>query len=177
MTAREGPPADTASRVRTRWRASAPPPEGRPPAARLPAKLRPPQARVHLVERRALLHALGDTAAPLVVLCAPAGSGKTTVLRQWAEADARPFAWVQLDEADRDPVVLLTYLAMALESVTEVDPSVRASLSLAVPPVRGRAGAPANGVRYPLRAPRVQPPSLPLRRPYDTGLPVYVGKR
>ena len=138
MAAREGPSADTAPRLRARWRAPAPAPGGHRPAATLPAKLRPPQARVHLVERRALLHALGDTAAPLVVLCAPAGSGKTTVLRQWAEADARPFAWVQLDEADRDPVVLLTYLAMALESVTEVDPSVRASLSLAVPPVRER---------------------------------------
>ena len=137
MTAREGPSADTGSRVRARWRA-APVPEGRPPAAALPAKLRPPQARVRLVERSALLHALAGAASPLVVLCAPAGAGKTTVLRQWAEADARPFAWVQLDDADRDPVVLLTYLAMALESVTEVDPSVRASLSLAVPPVRER---------------------------------------
>ena len=104
----------------------------------LPAKLRPPQARVRLVERRALLDALDDTAAPLVVLCAPAGTGKTTVLRQWTQADARPFAWVQLDEADADPVVLLTYLTLALESITEVDPSVKASLSLAVPPVRER---------------------------------------
>ena len=109
-----------------------------PPPAALPAKLRPPQVRVHLVERRALIGALDEAAAPLVVLCAPAGAGKTTVLRQWSEADARPFAWVQLDEADSDPVVLLTYLSLALESITEVDPGVTASLSLEVPPVQER---------------------------------------
>ena len=138
MTAREGPSAETASRVRVRWRAAAPSPTSEASFAVLPAKLRPPQPRVHLVERRALLGALGETKAPLVVLCAPAGAGKTTVLRQWAESDERPFAWVQLDEADSDPVVLLSFLALALEPITDVDPSVRASLSLAVPPVRER---------------------------------------
>ena len=129
---------ETASHVRARWRAAAQPASAEPSPAQLPAKLRPPQARVRLVERRALLSALGETVAPLVVLCAPAGAGKTTVLRQWAESDTRPFAWVQLDEADSDPVVLLSYLALALEAITEVDPSVKASLSLAVPPVRER---------------------------------------
>ena len=138
MTVRQEPSSDAASRVRTRRRAGASVTDADVPRAPLPAKLRPPQARVRLVQRRALLSALGAAKAPLVVLCAPAGAGKTTVLRQWAEAEARPFAWVQLDEADRDPVVLLTYLSMALESVTDVDPSVRASLALAVPPLRER---------------------------------------
>jgi LuxR family transcriptional regulator, maltose regulon positive regulatory protein len=137
VTARQGPSTDSASRVRARWRASAPP-GGGPSATALPAKLRPPQARVRLVERRALLEALDGSSAPLVVLCAPAGAGKTTVLRQWVEADERPFAWVQLEEADSDPIVLLVYLSLALESITDVDPSVQASLGLAVPPVRER---------------------------------------
>ena len=104
----------------------------------VPAKLRPPQVRVRLVERRALLDELGRTDAPLVVLCAPAGAGKTTVLRQWTEADHRPFAWVQLDNADNDPVVLLTYIARAIETVTAMDAGVAAALNLAVPPVRER---------------------------------------
>ena len=138
MTAREGPSVEAASRVRARWRAAAPSSSSEASLVALPAKLRPPQPRVQLVERRALLGALGETKAPLVVLCAPAGAGKTTVLRQWAESDERPFAWVQLDEADSDPVVLLSYLALALEPITDVDPSVKASLSLAVPPVRER---------------------------------------
>ncbi|HEY5168233.1 MAG TPA: AAA family ATPase, partial [Thermoleophilia bacterium] len=138
MTARKGPSVETASRVRARWRAAAPSQSSEALFAALPAKLRPPQPRVNLIERRALLGALGETKAPLVVLCAPAGAGKTTVLRQWAESDERPFAWVQLDQADSDPVVLLSYLALALEPITDVDPSVKASLSLAVPPIRER---------------------------------------
>ncbi len=138
MTSREGPSSDTASRLRARWLASAPAQQGRPPADTLPAKLRPPQARVRLVERRALLDELSGTGAPLVAFCAPAGAGKTTVLRQWAEADGRPFAWIQLDDADSDPVVFLTYVALALECVTELDPSVHSSLSLAAPPVSER---------------------------------------
>jgi LuxR family transcriptional regulator, maltose regulon positive regulatory protein len=114
-------------------------PRGRDPdEVALPAKLRPPQARVRLVERRALLDELGRTGAPLITFCAPAGAGKTTVLRQWAEADPRPFAWVQLDEADSDPVVFLTYVALAIERVTDVDPLVHDSLSLAAPPVSER---------------------------------------
>jgi ATP/maltotriose-dependent transcriptional regulator MalT len=143
VTAREGPSTRSASRARARWRAASRAP-GQAAAASvaptyaLPAKLRPPQAHVRLVERRALLAALDATAAPLVVLCAPAGAGKTTVLRQWAEADPRPFAWIQLDDADSDPVLLLGYLSLALESITDVDPTVKASLSLAVPPVRER---------------------------------------
>jgi LuxR family maltose regulon positive regulatory protein len=95
-------------------------------------------ARVRLVERRALLDDLDSMAAPLVVVSAPAGAGKTTLLRQWAESDTRPFAWVQVDEADSDPIVLLTFLCQALDCVTDVDPSVHASLSLAVPPLRER---------------------------------------
>ena len=138
MTAREGPSVETGARVRTRWRSAAPLSRLEPPVAPLPAKLRPPQARTRFVERRALLDALRNATAPLVVLRAPAGAGKTTVLRQWAAADPRPFAWVQLDEADCDPVVLLTYLSMALESITDVDATVKASLSLAAPPIRER---------------------------------------
>jgi LuxR family maltose regulon positive regulatory protein len=71
-------------------------------------------------------------------MCAPAGAGKTTVLRQWTEADRRPTAWVQLDSSDDDPVVLLLYLTRALGEVISVDPSVEQSLGLAVPPLRER---------------------------------------
>ena len=138
MTAREGASVESTPRVRTRWRAVNAQGEASVDEIALPAKLRPPQVRVRLVERRALLDELGGTDAPLVAFSAPAGAGKTTVLRQWAEADARPFAWIQLDESDSDPVVFLTYVALALECVTDVDPTVHASLSLAVPPVRER---------------------------------------
>ena len=129
---------ETGAGVRARWSPAVPFSSVELPVAPLPAKLRPPQARTRSVERRALLDALRNATAPLVVLRAPAGAGKTTVLRQWAAADPRPVAWVQLDEADGDPVVLLTYLSMALESITDMDATVKASLSLAAPPIRER---------------------------------------
>jgi LuxR family transcriptional regulator, maltose regulon positive regulatory protein len=44
---------------------------------------------------------------PLVVLAAPAGYGKTTTLQEWAQHDARRFAWVALERADNDPEHLL----------------------------------------------------------------------
>ena len=133
MTAGKVPSGGTTARVRAR-RLAAPD----VPAAGLPAKLRPPRARVRCVERRALLEALAAAPEPLVLMCAPAGAGKTTALRQWTAADGRPTAWVQLDASDDDPVVLLIYLSRALRVVAPIAADVEASLGLEVPPVRER---------------------------------------
>ena len=65
--------------------------------------------RTRLVER---LIAARET--PLVVLAAPAGYGKTTLLREWSARDRRPFAWVALREADNEPLELLRSLGAAL---------------------------------------------------------------
>ena len=88
------------------------------------------------MERRALLSRLALTREPIVLLSAPAGSGKTAVLRQWVESDPRPTAWLRLDPADDDPVVLLRVLTQAMAAVAEVSPAVADYLGLAVPPVR-----------------------------------------
>ena len=132
MTAGKGPTGTTSAPARAHRRAV-----GDAPAA-LPAKLRPPVQRVRTVERRTLLASFAAAAEPLVVVCSPAGTGKTTVLRQWTEADDRPAAWVQLDASDDDPVVLLIYLCRALGAVATVPPEVEAALGLSVPPVRER---------------------------------------
>jgi LuxR family maltose regulon positive regulatory protein len=66
---------------------------------------------------------------PVAVLCAGPGWGKTTLLAQWAERSGRPFAWVTVDERDNDPIVLLSYLAVALDRVAPLDPSVFEALS------------------------------------------------
>jgi LuxR family maltose regulon positive regulatory protein len=52
-----------------------------------------------------------------VLVSAPAGYGKTTLLSQWAARDVRPFAWVSVDEGDDDPATLLRLLAAALDRV------------------------------------------------------------
>ncbi|MFV8049998.1 AAA family ATPase [Mycobacterium sp. 48b] len=60
----------------------------------------------------------------LVVVAAPAGYGKTTVVAQWDDADDRPFAWARLDNLDNDPAHLLLHLATALNQIKPIDPAV-----------------------------------------------------
>jgi ATP/maltotriose-dependent transcriptional regulator MalT len=56
------------------------------------------------VPRPRLAEALGEgLARRLILVCAPAGSGKTTMLADWARSGNRPVAWLSLDAADNDP--------------------------------------------------------------------------
>ncbi len=75
----------------------------------------PPALEPGTVLRPALVHRLGASHGTTVVVTAPAGYGKTTLLAEWARHDRRPFAWVTAGEADNDPVRLLGSLAAALE--------------------------------------------------------------
>ncbi len=87
-----------------------------------PSKLAIPEQRRGSLRRTSLVSRLrGSNEARYVSVAAPAGYGKTTLLAQWAAADARPFAWVSLDDADNDPVVLLSYVAAALNAAEPVD--------------------------------------------------------
>ena len=86
-------------------------------------KLRPPRTYLALVQRRALVDRLLHLEAPLVVFSAPAGSGKTSTLVQWTQAERRPVAWVSLEATDADPAVFLSYLAAAIASVADVPPA------------------------------------------------------
>jgi LuxR family transcriptional regulator, maltose regulon positive regulatory protein len=42
-------------------------------------------------------------ARKLVLVSAPAGSGKTALLADWARRNRRPVAWLSLDPGDNDP--------------------------------------------------------------------------
>ncbi len=77
----------------------------------------PPERR-GLVRRSRLLARLDAVAgqAPVIVLAAPAGYGKTTTLRQWAAAGDRPLGWVSLDPSDDDPARLAGHIALALQA-------------------------------------------------------------
>jgi LuxR family maltose regulon positive regulatory protein len=80
------------------------------------SKLHPPPLRPGSVARTALVNRLRAAGAfPIVLVVGPAGYGKTTLLSQWAARDARPFAWVSVDERDNDPYVLLKHVAAALD--------------------------------------------------------------
>jgi LuxR family maltose regulon positive regulatory protein len=92
-------------------------------------KLQPPPRREQTIARERLLERLRATPGiKLTVLAAPAGCGKTTLLGTWRElqSEARPIAWLSLDEGDNDPVVLWPYV---LEALRGVCPSLQVSSS------------------------------------------------
>ena len=102
--------------------------ETAPPAA-LPfdvvaAKIQVPRIAAATVSRTALVNRLRAAGAfPLVLVVAPAGYGKTTLLSQWADRDTRPFVWVSIDEHDNEPIAFLRHVAAALDGVSPLDAS------------------------------------------------------
>ncbi len=94
------------------------------------AKLHPPAPHPATVARPRLHNLLAAEPAPRVVsVIAPPGYGKTTFLAELAAREQRPVAWVTLDDHDNDPSVLLTYLAVALDRIEPIDPSIQAALA------------------------------------------------
>ncbi|HEX8134590.1 MAG TPA: helix-turn-helix transcriptional regulator, partial [Actinomycetes bacterium] len=69
-------------------------------------------ARPRLVDRLAQAHE-----GELILVCAPAGFGKTSLLADWARRDSRPVAWLSLDDADNDPARFWRHAAAALDQV------------------------------------------------------------
>ena len=82
----------------------------------LATKLHVPGPRPGFVPRPRLAGALGEGLARGVILvCAPAGSGKTALLADWARSGGRPVAWLSLDAADDDPVRFWRHVVAALD--------------------------------------------------------------
>src|ERR671922_154532 len=100
-----------------------------PPFELLESKLLEPQVRSGILPREALVGVLEDAQSPVVCVSAGPGWGKTPLLAQWASRSQRPFAWLSVDERDNDPIVLLTYIAAALDHVSPLDPSVFEALA------------------------------------------------
>ena len=80
-------------------------------------KLRPPRPRRPLVQRPRLTGLL-DAPPRLVLVAAPAGFGKTTLLAQWLAG--RRAAWLALDAADNDLRRFLVHLVAAVQAVAPV---------------------------------------------------------
>ena len=100
------------------------------------SKLRPPPGRPESVPRTALVNRLRAAGAfPIVLVVAPAGYGKTTLLSQWAARDTRPFAWVSVDERDNDPHVLLKHVAAALDRIEPLGADVTVAFERPESPV------------------------------------------
>src|SRR3954463_4381632 len=113
------------------------------------AKIQPPILPSPPVERSRLLDRLAAVPddVPLVLLTAPAGYGKTTLLSQWASADRRRFGWVTLDRADSDPVRLADHVALALDGMGALDR--REGLDSGVPRAVAAGNAPSHILALP----------------------------
>jgi len=58
-------------------------------------------------------------ARPLTLFSAPAGFGKTTLVRKWLSGREKATAWLSLDEEDNDPERFWIYLVSALQNVAD----------------------------------------------------------
>src|SRR5262249_34493883 len=82
----------------------------------LTTKLHVPRPQPGLVARPRLAEALGEgLARGRVLVCAPAGFGKSALLADWARGAGRPVAWLGLDGGDSDPARFWRYVVFALD--------------------------------------------------------------
>ncbi|PKO15704.1 MAG: helix-turn-helix transcriptional regulator [Chloroflexi bacterium HGW-Chloroflexi-10] len=90
----------------------------------LATKLYVPPPRPNVVSRPRLIERLSYSLQPsqcsgrnLILISAPAGFGKTTLVSEWAAGCKQPVAWLSLDEGDSDLTRFLTYLIAALQTL------------------------------------------------------------
>ncbi len=113
----------------------------------LRTKLYRPRVTADLVHRPRLKEALNNGLdRPLILICAPAGFGKTTLLSAWLDTCNHPSAWLSLDEHDNDLGVFLAYFVGALQTIfPDALAETQTLLSgPAIPPVTILAGALIN---------------------------------
>ncbi|MES2320215.1 MAG: LuxR C-terminal-related transcriptional regulator [Pseudomonadota bacterium] len=57
-----------------------------------------------------------DQGASVILVCAPAGYGKTTLIASWAKARQTKVAWISLDADDNDPLRFMNHFVSAIQS-------------------------------------------------------------
>lgn len=86
-------------------------------------KLFPPANRTGVIKRPGLSKLLHPTGTKkLVLVHAPAGYGKTTLLYQWHKSlmdNGRTACWLSVDELDDDPATFIRYLLCAFQEVID----------------------------------------------------------
>lgn len=98
----------------------------------LATKFHQPFIRSDWISRPSLLH-LFDAALrrqhKLILVSAPAGFGKTTLVAEWADHINWPVAWLSLDKEDNDPARFWHYIIAAIHQVA---PSYGQTIQLAL---------------------------------------------
>ena len=81
-------------------------------------KLHIPPAGNNVVHRTELFEKLNSGLnRKLILVSAPAGYGKTTLLSDWIIQNKIPAAWLSLDNGDNDPAVFLSYVISGIQSI------------------------------------------------------------
>ncbi|MCW5843063.1 MAG: AAA family ATPase [Caldilinea sp.] len=97
-------------------------------------KLHPPSGREDSLVRPRLLARLHQGLGQrMILLSAPAGYGKTTLIRDWLRTLDCPWAWLSLDEYDDNLSTFVAYLVAALRTVHPHALPVTDSLVQALP--------------------------------------------
>ena len=81
-------------------------------------KLHIPPAGNNIVHRTELYEKLSQgLSRKLILISAPAGFGKTTVVSDWIDQNKIPAVWFSLDHGDNDPVDFLSYIISGIQSI------------------------------------------------------------
>jgi LuxR family maltose regulon positive regulatory protein len=89
--------------------------------ALLESKFHVPMSRPGIVDRDSIVDRLVTSTARVIAVVAPPGYGKTTLLSQLAERKGSRVGWISADDADNDPVVLLSHVVEAVDRIEPVD--------------------------------------------------------
>ena len=71
----------------------------------------------------------GHAGQGVIMVNAPAGFGKTTLVSEWLHQKNMAAAWVSLDEYDNEPKRFFTYLFAALQRTKIIDDEIASKLS------------------------------------------------
>src|SRR5665648_69989 len=81
-------------------------------------KLHIPPTGNNIVHRSELFENLNKgLSRKLILISAPAGFGKTTVVSDWIDQHKISAAWFSLDNGDNDPVYFLSYIISGIQSI------------------------------------------------------------
>jgi len=110
----------------------------------LPTKLTPPQISSKYIRRQRLYAQLDTTLnnyRKLLLVCAPAGYGKTTLVIDWLKQKNLRYGWVALENSENDLASFLTYFSRALKNIEPgCEEAIIELLQLPqIPPIEGIA--------------------------------------
>lgn len=81
-------------------------------------KLYIPSPKKNLIQRLNLFNRLNEgLSRKLILVSAPAGFGKTTLISDWINQYKIPTAWLSLDKGDSDPVEFLSYIISGIQTI------------------------------------------------------------